>query len=150
MPADALAISADVSGVNSLPPESSPTESKRAESSRIEHIRVRRDFLAANSGVRVVTPAFILLVKETPLGHSRVGFTVSRKVGNSVARNRARRRLREVARAIMADAIPSADHVFIARSQSKETPFETLLSDLQGALVKAARKLAPRQRDSVP
>ncbi len=109
----------------------------------IGRIRARRDFLAANSGVRVPTASFILLVKPTAAGAPRVGFTVSRKVGNAVARNRARRRLREVARQAMADAaIPSADHVFIARPQAGERPFADLLADARRALGRAAERLA--------
>ncbi|WP_199553268.1 ribonuclease P protein component [Sandaracinobacteroides hominis] len=113
-----------------------------AASVAIDRIRVRRDFLSANSGIRVPMPPFVLLVKPTALGVSRSGFTVSKKVGNAVARNRARRRLREVARLAMPSlAIPSADHVFIARPQKDETPFEELLDLTRKALTKARRKL---------
>lgn len=105
-------------------------------------IRRRADFLAANAGARIVTDGFILLVQPTDLGMPRTGFTVSRKVGNAVARNRARRRLREMARAVMPlAAIPSADHVFIARPRETEVPFSNLLADGEKALKRAARKL---------
>lgn len=108
----------------------------------IERIKVRRDFLAANSGIRVPMPPFVLLVKPTTLGVSRTGFTVSKKVGNAVVRNRARRRLREAARFAMPGlAIPSADHIFIARPQTSEIPFEELLELTRKALAKARRKL---------
>lgn len=114
----------------------------RSESPRIQRIRVRRDFLAANAGVRVPLPPFVLLVKPTELGVARTGFTVSKKVGNSVARNRARRRLREVARLTMPElAMASADHVFIARPQPAELPFDELLAYTRKALGKARRKL---------
>ncbi len=110
----------------------------------IERIRVRRDFLSANSGIRVPMPPFVLLVKPTALGVPRSGFTVSKKIGNAVARNRARRRLREVARLAMPElAVPSADHIFIARPQSEETSFEELLALARKALEKARRKLEP-------
>lgn len=107
----------------------------------MSRIRKRRDFLAANSGARVVTPAFILLVK--PGGEqARSGFTVSRKVGNAVTRNRAKRRLREVVRlALSASAVSGADHVLIARAQPAELPFDTLLADARAALAKVRRKL---------
>ncbi|MFN3371226.1 MAG: ribonuclease P protein component [Sphingomonadaceae bacterium] len=109
----------------------------------IGRIRARRDFLAANSGVRVPTASFILLVKPRADGAPRAGFTVSRKVGNAVVRNRARRRLREVARLAMADsAIPAADHVFIARPEARERPFADLLADTRRALARAAERLA--------
>jgi ribonuclease P protein component len=109
----------------------------------VGRVKVRRDFLAANAGIRVPMPAFVLLVRPTALGEARAGFTVSKKVGNAVARNRARRRLKEAARLTMpAAAVPSADHIFIARKQDEERPFEVLLADVAQALGKAARKLA--------
>lgn len=109
----------------------------------ISRITARRDFLAANSGIRVPATAFILLVKPTGLGETRAGFTVSKKVGNAVARNRARRRLREATRIAMPEAaVPGADHVFIARRMDAERPFEDLVRDTRHALAKAGRKLA--------
>ena len=108
----------------------------------ISRITARRDFLAANSGIRVPMPAFVLLVKPTAQGVARVGFTVSKKVGNAVARNRAKRRLREVARMALPElAVPSADHIFIARPQAAELPFDELLALTRKALGKAVRKL---------
>ena len=87
-------------------------------------------------------PGFVLLVK--PAGHSvpRVGFTVSRKVGNAVVRNRARRRLRELARMLLpTQGIAGADHVFIARSREPEAPFDQLRAEVEQALGKAKRRL---------
>jgi ribonuclease P protein component len=113
----------------------------------VARMTARRDFLAANSGVRVPMPAFVLLVKPTGLGLVRSGFTVSKKVGNAVARNRAKRRLREVARLSMPElAVPSADHVFIARPQQAELPFEELLALVRKALGKAHGRVADARR----
>lgn len=92
-----------------------------------------------------MTPAFILLVRTNDTGDARAGFTVSRKVGGSVARNRAKRRLREMARLLRARAIPGADHVFIARPAETERPFETMLQDGADALQRARARLE-RQR----
>ena len=116
----------------------------------VSRITQRRDFLAANSGVRVPMPGFVLLVKPTGLGLARTGFTVSKKVGNAVARNRAKRRLREVARLSVPElGTPSADHVFIARPQDSELPFDELLALARKALVKAGRKLGEAQTAAV-
>lgn len=94
-------------------------------------------------------PAFVLLVK--PAGHPvpstsmRVGFTVSKKVGNAVVRNRARRRLREAARLLLpGGGIAGADHVFIARPHGEELPWELLLGQVADALAKARRRLERR------
>jgi ribonuclease P protein component len=66
----------------------------------------------------------------------RVGFTCSRKVGNAVMRNRARRRLKEAARRVLAEARPGYDYVLIGRTETVTRPFERLLADLRAALAK--------------
>jgi ribonuclease P protein component len=67
----------------------------------------------------------------------RFGLTASRKVGNAVARNRARRRLREVARLLLpAMAAPGCDYVLIGRRVTLERPFALLLADLETALLR--------------
>ncbi len=65
----------------------------------------------------------------------RVGFTATRKVGGAVIRNRAKRRLRETARALLPDlGAPGTDYVFIARMGTAEREWTRLLDDVQGAL----------------
>jgi len=65
----------------------------------------------------------------------RVGFTASRKVGNAVARNRARRRLRAAAEKVLpAAAAPEFDYVLIARKATPTRPFRDLVADLETAL----------------
>ena len=69
-------------------------------------------------------------------GAIRVGFTCSKKVGNAVARNRAKRRLREAARMVLPEiGRPGWDYVLIGRRDvTADRPFELLLSDLRHAL----------------
>jgi ribonuclease P protein component len=64
----------------------------------VERLRRRADFLAAAKGRRAATRTLVLQARHTGLDRARLGFTVSRKVGGAVQRNRVRRRLREAAR----------------------------------------------------
>lgn len=102
-------------------------------------IAARRDYLAANAGRRVPTPAFVLLVApraaDAPM---RAGFTVTRKIGNAVARNRIKRRLRALTRELLpTHGAPHADHVLIARDRALTAGFDELRAMLTKALAKA-------------
>ena len=104
-----------------------------------EVLQKRADFLAAARGRKVPMPGFILQARpRDDEAHVRVGYTCSKKVGNAVARNRAKRRLREIARAVITQqGQPGWDYVLIGRkSVTAERPFETLKSDLAHALSK--------------
>ena len=85
-------------------------------------------------------PGFVLQVAPFPaeLGHVervRVGFTVSRKVGNAVARNRVRRRLREIAGMIIpVEARPDLDYVLVGRQAALARDFSDMRRELQEAL----------------
>ncbi len=109
----------------------------------LETLKNRRDFLAAARAGKAVTTGMIVQrrnrrVDETPQPVTRVGFTASKKVGNAVLRNRAKRRLRAVARDVLGDAGETGtDYVLIARSGSTVTrPYEALRGDLEYALRK--------------
>lgn len=68
-----------------------------------------------------------------------VGFTATKKIGGAVVRNRAKRRLREVARRLLPKlGLPGHDYVFIARRDTAEAPWQRLLDDVQSALVSLA------------
>jgi len=101
----------------------------------------RADFLrVAATRRRCVTPGLILQVAPLPEPERaqaplRVGYTASKRVGNAVARNRCKRRLREAVRKIMpSHAREGMDYVLIAREDTAERPFEQLLADLREAL----------------
>lgn len=70
----------------------------------------------------------------------RVGFTVTKKIGNSVVRNRCKRRLRALARELLPQAgIAGADHVLIGRDETPVRDFATMRADLEAALARVAR-----------
>ncbi|WP_439137081.1 ribonuclease P protein component [Roseicyclus sp.] len=106
-------------------------------------LRQRADFLAAARAQRVPMPAFLLQARlrdpsEPAETAVRVGFTCSKKVGNAVARNRAKRRLREIARAVVpVDGQPGWDYVLIGRADATATHgFDAMKTDLARALRK--------------
>jgi ribonuclease P protein component len=116
----------------------------------IGRLKRRAEFLqVAAANRKWVAPGLILQVRRQPSSESesddapraarpaavRVGFTASRKVGNAVKRNRARRRLRAVAQQVLeAHAEPGTDFVLIARPQTVERDYQALVGDLVAGL----------------
>ena len=85
-------------------------------------------------------PGFVLLVRDRQDGDpsKRVGFTVTKKIGNAVVRNRMKRRFRELAREIIpSSGHAGSDHVMIGRTTGIERDFSDLRSDLSKALERA-------------
>jgi ribonuclease P protein component len=114
-----------------------PPGARPQKAQRLDTIRKRADFLAANAGKRASTPGFVLLVRDRKDSDAamRVGFTVTKKIGGAVVRNRMKRRFRALAREIVrANGIPGADHVMIGRAKGVEREFSLLRSELAGAL----------------
>src|SRR3954447_11777755 len=114
-----------------------PPRPRSQEAERLTSINKRADFLAANGGLRTTTPGFILLVRDRKDQDAamRVGFTVTKKIGGAVVRNRMKRRFRALAREIVPiRGFPGADHVMIGRAKGIERDFGLLRSELAGAL----------------
>ena len=119
-------------------------------------IRKRRDFLAANKGLRVARPGFVLLARPNGLdedgdaGPMRFGITVTKKIGNAVVRNRMKRRFRELLRAeLPLHGLPGHDHVLIGRDNGVERDFTQLREELRAALTRAREGKGdpPRKRN---
>lgn len=101
-------------------------------------MRKRADFLAANRGLRVARPGFVLLANPNQGEGKRYGITVTKKVGNAVVRNRIKRRFRELLRAALPEyGLADHDHVLIAREGGIEREFEKLKAELNEALERA-------------
>lgn len=100
----------------------------------------RADFLAAARARRRSTPAFTLQARKRAPGEAesllRVGYTCSKKVGNAVARNRAKRRLRAAAREVMpGSGLAGWDYVLIGRAgETAARDFSLLCAELRAAL----------------
>ncbi|MGQ3676177.1 ribonuclease P protein component [Xanthobacter sp. TB0139] len=114
-------------------------------SSALDHIRKRRDFLAAAKGRRAGTGCCLMQGRDRgDAGALRVGFTVTKKIGNAVVRNRIRRRLREAARQVLPQAGKDGhDYVLIARHQALTMSFEGLVRDIERAVRKLHAPAAP-------
>lgn len=103
-------------------------------------LKKRSDFLAANAGRRAPTAGFVLLVRDRKDGDplKRVGFTVTRKIGGAVVRNRMKRRFRALARELVpVRGHAGCDHVMIGRSGGIDRAYAVLRQDLERALDKA-------------
>jgi len=109
----------------------------------LPRLKRRPEFLrVAATGRKWVTPGLIVQVRkrsirEADTHNARVGFTVSRKVGNSVKRNRVRRRLKAAAANMMTEhAQLGMDFVIIGRKNTLKRPFSGLMADIKIALKK--------------
>jgi len=116
-------------------------------SAQMEQLRRRRDFQAAAAGVSAPTAGFVVQKRQRDdSSPARVGFTVSKKVGGAVERNRIRRQLREIVRLSAATGLHAgSDYVVVARRAALDIPFVRLAEDFTGAL----RRLEKR-RPAVP
>lgn len=102
-------------------------------------IRRRSDFLAANHGLRVARPGFVLLARANGGQGTRYGITVTKRIGNAVVRNRMKRRFRELLRDLLPlEGLADHDHVMIGREGGIERDFAQLRTELSAALRRAA------------
>ncbi len=106
---------------------------------QIKRLLRRPQFLAAAKGVSEARGGVVIQRLDRGDGspHVGLGFTATRKIGGAVVRNRAKRRLREAARAMLPQyGVPGSDYVFIARMGTTERAWDRLLDDVKSLLMR--------------
>lgn len=116
---------------------------------RIQRLRSPRDFQRVRAQGRRISGALLILgyaarTESDQTGVTRFGLSVSRRVGGAVARNRVKRRLREVMRRKLARIVPGYDLVITARQGAADARMETLEQDVRVLLLRA-RLLIPEE-----
>jgi ribonuclease P protein component len=109
-------------------------------------LKKRAEFLHVRGGAYRAQGAIVIQMRANPSHDGlRVGFTATKKIGNAVTRNRAKRRLREIARALLPIyGLNGHDYVFIARDKTTQREWSALLDDAQKALITLCRKKGPK------
>jgi ribonuclease P protein component len=105
-----------------------------------QRMKQRSEFLrAASKGRKAAVHGVVLQALPRPDGGpARLGFTVTKKVGNAVIRNRTRRRLKEAARLLLRERpVAEMDIVLIGRDTTRGRPFLDLIEDIRRAMIKA-------------
>lgn len=113
-----------------------------APAPEIKRLKVRRQFLDARNGTTERRKTLLIQAVRRPAGSEPwigEGFTATKKIGNSVIRNRAKRRLRAAAQALLPQyGVSGCDYVFIARAVTAEADWPRLLDDTKSALISLA------------
>ncbi|HRX74783.1 MAG TPA: ribonuclease P protein component [Hyphomonas sp.] len=109
----------------------------------VDRLRVRPQFVFVRGGRSERRRALVVQARkragEAPGPHAGAGFTATKKIGNAVVRNRAKRRLREAARQLLPQlGRPGWDYVFIARQETADIGWPRLLDDMESALLSLA------------
>ena len=111
-----------------------PNSAADAGGTQLRRLTKRSQFLRAARGNRAGRPAFALQAIASETSEPGIGFTVTKKVGNSPERNRIKRRMREAVRARADDFSPGHDYVLVGRREALSEPFAKLVQEL-GVLI---------------
>jgi ribonuclease P protein component len=113
----------------------------------LRQLRKRSEFVRAARGNRAGRSAFSLQAIASESADPGIGYTVTKKTGNSPERNRIKRRLRAAAGACAGDFRPQHDYVLVGRREALSEKFDKLVRDLSSSIVKvhASRADSPRK-----
>ncbi|WP_084620382.1 ribonuclease P protein component [Devosia chinhatensis] len=114
----------------------------------LRRLKRRSQFLRAARGNRAGRSAFGLQAAPSAEPEPGIGFTVTKKVGNSPERNRMKRRLRAAAAACARDFQPGHDYVLLARREALSQPFARMVADLGGLIARVHDQNAQDKRKS--
>jgi ribonuclease P protein component len=124
------------------------TADQSTPDSALRRLKRRAQFLRAARGNRAGRSAFGMQMAAVDDLTPGVGFTVTKKVGNSPERNRMKRRLRAAAAACARDFRPGHDYVLLARREALSLPFDKLVADMGGLIVRVHRTDAGENSNS--
>lgn len=122
-------------------------------SPQIERLKNRSQFLAVRKGERRKGPFFVLDILDRGASDEapRIGYTVTKRQGNAVERNRMKRRLREVVRLTAGfDMMPGHDYVIVARRDTLTAPFAKLTKSLVSRIGQQPREKQSQRRAAEP
>lgn len=124
------------------------------EAQTVVRLTRRPQFLYARAGISHRAKALVIQARRRPkrdeTTHIGAGFTATKKIGNAVIRNRAKRRLKAAAQQLLPEyGLPGVDYVFIARQFTATLAWQRLLDDMETALVSLAAKLDIENKNKV-
>ena len=107
-------------------------------------LKKRSEFLYVRDGLYSAKGGVVVQMRENKVRDGiGMGFTATKKIGNAVVRNRAKRRLREAARALLPEhGLPGYDYVLIARGSTTARDWTDLLDDARKALITLSKRAA--------
>jgi ribonuclease P protein component len=114
----------------------------------LRRLTKRSQFQRAARGNRAGRSAFGLQAIAAPEPEAGIGFTVTKKTGNSPERNRIKRRLRAAVTACARDFVPAHDYVLVGRREALSEPFAKLVADLGALIVRVHAPRSNEQRNS--